>query len=841
MSRKDRTVHRLLRAGLLLPTVLLAFGAAGARADVVQKIPVTDPNFSASGLAIDFNTDLFVAGRDNSGGVVEKVSAGGKYTAQKTLPFGHLNSPRGVAVDDPGNEPDVFVLDFRPAPEGPQVIELPGGSSTPVTLPVGTLSSQANQIAADDAGDVFVADDGNHRVVELAHGASSSTVLPISGLQGADGVAVYGNTLAVADETGKDVIEYNLSTNAQTTVSLPAGVVPGAISFDHYGNLYVFDKQAFDVVEVYGFNKTTHVLPLKGGFQSASGLAANGEGQVGAFYISNVINPGGVSQYVTSEDPPPTISSPDFSDGFGEVFAPVAVNDPNNIQIPITYNPNDNPTLQDFLGLAAISSNPAVIPAGDVSIRQSGVGNSYTVNLHPIASGTATVTIIGAESPGYPDRSLLGTLSISVQVAPEPPDSTVRYYLGAANASSAIAVGGGYWLDADDDSAPLRLYQDETTGYPISTWELSSNWKINNKVDFEAMARHGSDVYDADSFAEGVGQSPLLDYGITGSGANTDITYKGDYYGLEQDLINWDNEHGQRLGIEASSPPSDQKDESGDGLALEGLEFAPDEKTAYLAMRVPLEPTSGPEARTKALIVPVTNFTELFKGNGTHAQFGEPILMDLEGVGIREIRKNADNQYLILTGPCCDAPQGTAPKQALWEWDGVPADAPVKLTTNIMAGEPFLGGASAWEGIVEVPDPLVQGSKVTLVQDDGKAEPFGRNQKNLNEIEQRDASKVFTLDFNQGLSIATTSLPGVTPDTPYSTQLAAIGGVAAAKWKLTGGELPAGLKLKSNGELAGTVKSKKVSAGTYTFTVIATAHLKKVREEATATYTLSVS
>jgi hypothetical protein len=756
LPRRSSAAGRVLRAGPLVCAVFLALGTGtgSARADVVQSIPVSDPGFSATGLAMDFDGDLIAAGRDQSGGVVDKIASGNAYASQQVLPFGHLNNPSGVAVDavDVVN-PDVFVLD------GAQLLELPSGTSAAVSLPIGPLSSRARQIAADDGGDVFVADDGNHQVVELAHGAAAPTVVPFTGLQGADGVAVHANTLAVADETATDVVEIDLGTGVQSPVALPAGVKPGPIAFDHYGDLFVFDLAAFEIVEVPG-SGADKVLALAGAFQAPGGIAADTPGA--GVFVSGAIQPGGISERVITNDPVPTITSPDYDDAFGNVSAPVAVDDPNNLQIPITYHPNDLPTPSDPSGLVAISSNPAVIPAGRVSIRQTGISSDYTVSLHPIASGTATVTILGAQSPGQPTESLIGSLKINLGVAPAAPDAGVRYLLGAANASSELGVGDGYFLDDDDDTLPLRLYKGGATDFPVATWSLAANFGAGpkTKLDFEALARHGDDVYAADSFAEGVGSSPLVDYGITGAGAGTDLTYRGVYYGLEQDLVDWDNAHGAALAIEASDSPGAQKDPEGDGLALEGLEFAPDDTTAYLAFRVPLEPASGASARTDALVVPVTNFTHLFAGDGTHAQFGAPILMSLDGVGIRELRKNADDQYLILTGPPGDAGSGMAPQQALWEWDGVPADPPLKLKTDLMTGEPFLGGASAWEGIEDVPDPLVQGAKVTLVQDDGKATPFGNSQKNLNGNVQRAASDTLTIDLGEAVNTARPAIGG---------------------------------------------------------------------------------
>jgi hypothetical protein len=67
------------------------------------------------------------------------------------------------------------------------------------------------------------------------------------------------------------------------------------------------------------------------------------------------------------------------------------------------------------------------------------------------------------------------------------------------------------------------------------------------------------------------------------------------------------------------------------------------------------------------------------------------------------------------------------------------------------------------------------------------------------------------------LTITTTSVPGATAGTSYSTSLAASGGTPAYGWSTVsgGGSLPPGLTLAANGALSGT----PTTAGTYSFTV----------------------
>src|SRR4029077_17547710 len=88
---------------------------------------------------------------------------------------------------------------------------------------------------------------------------------------------------------------------------------------------------------------------------------------------------------------------------------------------------------------------------------------------------------------------------------------------------------------------------------------------------------------------------------------------------------------------------------------IEGIVMKPGDTTAYIALRAPLvkQATRLPDGRTKvelrALLIPVTNFANLFPGpNGEAATeqtptIGDPILLDgLGGRGIRDIVYHAE-------------------------------------------------------------------------------------------------------------------------------------------------------------------------------------------------------
>lgn len=80
------------------------------------------------------------------------------------------------------------------------------------------------------------------------------------------------------------------------------------------------------------------------------------------------------------------------------------------------------------------------------------------------------------------------------------------------------------------------------------------------------------------------------------------------------------------------------------------------------------------------------------------------------------------------------------------------------------------------------------------------------------------------------VAISTSSLPGATVGSAYSTTLAATGGTKPYAWSIASGQLPAGLTLSSTGTISGT----PASTGTSSFTV-------KVSDSANPSQTASAS
>ena len=193
---------------------------------------------------------------------------------------------------------------------------------------------------------------------------------------------------------------------------------------------------------------------------------------------------------------------------------------------------------------------------------------------------------------------------------------------------------------------------------------------------------------------------------------------------------------------------------AGDGFEkswynIEGIVMKPGDTTAYIALRAPLVKQEirldgGTKVELRALLIPVTNFTNLFPGpNGNAATeqtptIGDPILLDgLGGRGIRDIVYHAEwDRFVILGGNSSDGNKSTL----LYVWDGSVTDGHGKVSKLSTDGvrEPDTNPADnhylSFEAIGQITGNLADGTAmVQLLSDDGGS----AHGKNLNDFSKR--------------------------------------------------------------------------------------------------------
>jgi predicted extracellular nuclease len=388
----------------------------------------------------------------------------------------------------------------------------------------------------------------------------------------------------------------------------------------------------------------------------------------------------------------------------------------------------DTDTPVGNLTVTVASSNQSVVANANLTLTGTGANRNLKINPTGVGLSDITVTVNdGTATNAYIVKYAASAASLN--------PTTSRFLTGASNASTAIAIDSNYMLVGDDENQALRLYDRTNSGLAVNSFDYTSllgltdiSGGVPREVDIEASAKVGNRIFwlGSQSNNDPAGNSRpnrdrLFATDITGTGAGTSLNYVGRYDFLRQDIINWDVTNGHGKGANfyglAASAAAGVSSKANNGYNIEGLEFAPNNTTAYVAFRAPQEPTG---TRTNALIVPVTNLTTLLaaSGGGTAgtATFGAPIELDLGGRGIREIRKNASNQYVIIAGPAGDA-TGVAPADfRLYTWTGTAADVPVLRSTDLSG----LNVGGSFESIVEVPANLSDTSQLQLLVDNGE-------------------------------------------------------------------------------------------------------------------------
>jgi sugar lactone lactonase YvrE len=278
------------------------------------------------------------------GGVVTTLAgrAGSSGSGDGTGSAAQFNAPSGVAVDSAGN---VYVADYwnstiRKVTPGGVVTTLAGVAGSPGSADGAGSAAQFNGpsgVAVDSAGNVYVADYWNSTIRKVTPGGVVTTLAGLAGSSGStDGAGsaarFYGPSGVAADGAGNVYVadSYNCTIREVT----PGGVVttlaglagkwgsadgpgsaarfngPSGVAVDSAGNVYVADYGNFTIRKVTPGGVVTTLAGLAGSsgtadgpgsagrFNWPSGVAVDGAGNA---YVADTLNctirkvtPGGV-------------------------------------------------------------------------------------------------------------------------------------------------------------------------------------------------------------------------------------------------------------------------------------------------------------------------------------------------------------------------------------------------------------------------------------------------------------------------------------------------------------------------------------------------------------------
>lgn len=304
----------------------------------------------------------------------------------------------------------------------------------------------------------------------------------------------------------------------------------------------------------------------------------------------------------------------------------------------------------------------------------------------------------------------LGPAMVSAQGAPKPkPKAPAPAYSGMCDASAALAVGSDRFLVANDEDNILRLYRADQPGRALVSRDITDFLALENpqkEADIEGSAALGKTLYWITSHGrnkEGKIKSNRYQFfalALTDKGgAAVSIAGVGKpYTHLMQDLLA--DQRLERFKLDPLTKKDDPKraPEKEGSTNIEGL-CAWRDSQLLIAFRNPI-----PDG--KALLVPLTNPARVIEGD--KAVFGDPIQLDLGGLGVRSIERLPGSTYLIVAGPFDD--HGAF---QLYQWSGDLAQQPERIQGADLSNlNP--------EAIVVYP----KRNKVQLLSDDG-GEPVG--------------------------------------------------------------------------------------------------------------------
>lgn len=384
----------------------------------------------------------------------------------------------------------------------------------------------------------------------------------------------------------------------------------------------------------------------------------------------------------------------------GDEFDPVIV---NGLDINVTDEDLSS------LVFTMTSSKTSVVPNANFSIT--GTGSARKLKITPVAAGYATVTLKVTDNGGL-NKSI--SLELAVSNAYSTTDVADYYHTGFADASAAIAIDSNYVFVADDETNLISLYNRKASGAAIYSFDAGAHVSLeesDGEIDIEAAfisPTNPNRIYWLSSQGNSkkgnvkADRDRVFATDIVGIGANATLSFVGYYKGLRSKVIAWGDANGYNL-TDAAADGEIPKEI--DGYNIEGAEMAPDGTTLYIGFRAPYVNTS---TRNKALICPLKNFETWFNGGSVSGSptFNTPIELNLGTRGIRDMRKNASNQYIIIAGSY-DATDNFA----LYSWNGNSATAPVNLNVNLTNLKP--------EAIAEVPASLASGFQIQLISDVG--------------------------------------------------------------------------------------------------------------------------
>lgn len=612
-----------------------------------------NPSLDVCYIAVNLNS--------SAGGIQKWTNSGGTWSLAYTLGTGLSNiGAYGIEVDYSGVNPIIYATTFDAA--GNRIIKITdtgAGSSASTIVPATAGVYYKGITFAPIASGIPVV---NLSVSSNSGSEAAASVITVTATASS---AVSGTQTVSLNVSGSGITggDYTLSNNV---ITIPNGATTGTATFT------IVDDALIEGTEVAALTISN----------PSSGIVIGG---IATQTISITDNDG---------NNPPTLSlnvstTTDYLDWAlpSSPASPFSIsgtyNDPTDppSTLGVDFLVNDIETPVASLTVTATSSNTTVVPSNSVSV--SGSGAIRNIKVKGIAVGYSDIVVTVSDGAATASYTLNYACS---EPSPMLIPAQTFWHTGMSDGSDAVAIDDNYYMSGDDELDVVNVYSRNASGLPLVSFDYAGFLNLPDpskpEVDVEAgtpSVKTAGKAYWLGSMSNGKAPFPnkpnrdrLFATTYSGTGATTNISFAG-YCTIKNDLLSWGDSYG--YGFTASAAAGvDSKSFS--GYAAEGMVFAPDSTTLWIAFRAPLVPTNF---RTKAVIAPLLNFETWFNnGNPTGPpSFGAPIELDLNLNGIRDIIRLSNGTYIIIAG----GPVNDAGTTSMYKWTGNPNDAPVSITS----------------------------------------------------------------------------------------------------------------------------------------------------------------
>jgi len=352
-------------------------------------------------IALDGANNLYVVDTGaNSVTEIQGVNLASTTLATATTDFGStpLSSPKGIAVDgytnvyiaDSGNNRIVKAHQFG-APATDNTVYV---SST--TTFGGTALSNPTGLGLDSAGDLFIADTGNNRIVEYTPlGVASVVTTTGITLNAPTDVKVLPSGILVVTDAANDVSAISNGTGVALSIGTLAPNNPQGVALDLASNIYISDTAG------------GHVLELAISSPAPNSFPSTGQGSSSLSDTTMVINTGNAALTFSSA---PAIDAGDINFGVvGTCMASTSLAAQTGCTVVTDFTPHAAGSLTGTVTLADNQLSYTLNTSTATETATFGTSGTQAIAL----SGTGTAAAASAATPTF---SVAGDTYLSVQL-----------------------------------------------------------------------------------------------------------------------------------------------------------------------------------------------------------------------------------------------------------------------------------------------------------------------------------------------------------------------------------------------------------------------------------------